>query len=213
MKYEALMKDLTESKQKCCFCDKPLNSLKAYILKNKRTDKIVFAGPKCAAQKIDDPLLLSGIPDFTRHTMAASRSDRRGRSGGSSRVTVDKTKRDAREYLILREDKLAKDINCSYSVLKQYYDKSRKQDLSNDDLKHIKNIEAKAPERLSLSTLQKMYNYLFWIDVGIEKLPPGKKDFLEDIRAKLIKYGRITPDQKMAVNKWLKNIDGIPQLK
>ena len=213
MNYVALMKDLTESTEKCCFCRKPLTSLKAYILQNKCTDRIVYAGPICASKKIGDPSLLSGIPDFTRHTQAASQSDRGGAGGGAGGTFVVDTKRNAKEYLILREDKLAEELNCSYSVLKQYYEQSKMRELTNKELKHINNIEAKAPKNLKLSTLQKIYNYLFWINIAIEKLSPENRQFLEGVRIDIMNKGRITKKQEAGVNKWLKNIAGVPQVK
>jgi hypothetical protein len=66
---------------------------------------------------------------------------------------------------------------------------------------------------LKLASLQRCYNYLFWIDVGINKLPSDKIDFLRSVREDLVNSGRITEAQKKAVNRWLSNIDGVPQLK
>lgn len=104
-------------------------------------------------------------------------------------------------------------MHILYSALKGYYIKYKKEPLIDADICHIDNIEAKDPEKLRLSNLQKCYNYLFWIDVGIEKLPAGKAKFLSDVRRSLVNSGKITQAQKVAVNKWLVNIPGVPQLK
>lgn len=212
MKYKALQRDLTESTEKCYFCGRPLRSLTAYILKETNSDNMVYSGRKCAADNIDDPSSLSDIPDFTRYTKVTSQSDGSGGSGGTGGANVVNTKRNAMEYLILREDKLREIPNCSYHVLKKYYEKSRKQELSEDELEHINNIEAKAPGRIRRQTLHKIYNYLFWIDVAIEKLSPKERQFLEGIRAYIIEKSRITKAQKVGVNNWLKNIDGCPSI-
>ena len=114
---------------------------------------------------------------------------------------------------MLRENKLVNELKCSYSVLKEYYEKLNSQGLSRSDIQHINNISAKAPDNLSPLTLQKIYNYLFWIDVGIEKLPSEKTAFLVGVRKTIISKGRITEKQKTSINKWLEHINGVPQLK
>jgi len=78
---------------------------------------------------------------------------------------------------------------------------------------HINNIEAKAQVDLKLTTLQQCYNYLFWIDVAIEKLDTNKTEFLKEIRKVLVKKRVITLSQKEGVNNWIKFIDGVPKLK
>jgi len=54
---------------------------------------------------------------------------------------------------------------------------------------------------------------LFWLDIGIEKLPKDKADFLVSMRKVLTSKGKVTENQKLAINKWLENIEGVPQLK
>ncbi|MNR54128.1 hypothetical protein D3C85_1742630 [compost metagenome] len=66
---------------------------------------------------------------------------------------------------------------------------------------------------MKLDSLQKCYNYLFWIDVGIEKLDEDKRQFLKSIRNIVRERKQLTKKQFEAMNKWLGNIDGVPQLK
>ena len=115
--------------------------------------------------------------------------------------------------LVLRESKLVNELNCSYSVLKEYYKKYNRQALSQTDFTHINNIASKAPESLTLLVPQRIYSYLFWIDVAVKKLPSGKTDFLVNVRKTIASKGKITDTQKVAINKWLENIEGVPQLK
>ncbi|MCK9395375.1 MAG: hypothetical protein M0Q44_07275 [Methylobacter sp.] len=216
MAYKPLRKDLTEITRKCDFCPKFLTSLKAYVLEDEESGKIAYAGPTCAKDNIGANYTLTGIPDLTRFTLPNGKS---GGSGGGSGASVSGNNasaapnRLALEYLLLREEKLAGDMQTSYSVLKNYYDKSKTESLTDAELRHINNIETKAPESLRLANLQKCYNYLFWIDVGIKRLPAEKIKFLSDIRRALVKNGEINQAQKNGVNKWLKHIQGVPQIK
>ena len=221
MSYTVIRKDLTEGTKKCFFCPNNLTSLKAYVLEDCDSGEHVFAGPWCAEKNVGKAALLA-VPDLTKFT----KSNKKKKSGELEADTptresperkapeaVDHDERRALEYLALREDKLASELKCSYEVLTNYYDKSKKRSLTDKDIKHINNIEAKAPEKLSLSVLQRLYNYLFWIDVGIDKLPDDKREFLGIMRKRLLKAGKLTDGQKEATNKWLENIDGVPQLK
>lgn len=216
MAYKLLYRDLTETTKKCDFCPKYLTSLKAYVLKDDKTGEIFYAGPTCAKKNsIDDTL--SGIPDLTKFTSTKedcgtilASSNGSGNQGRGQPQSPDKK---AIEYLILREEKLINDLKCSYSVLKNYFEALKKRDLTESEVSHINNIEQKAPDHLSLRSLQLTYNYLFWIDVALNKLPSEKSGFLLSIQATLRSKGSISENQKAAVNKWLENIDGVPQLR
>lgn len=217
MVFKPLRKDLTETTRRCDFCPKFLTSLKAYVLEEEESGRIAYAGPTCAKANIGANYTLAGVPDLTKFTLpngdgegGAGGTGGTGGSGGSASADPN---RQALEYLLLREEKLAQEMQTSYSVLKTYYDKSKTESLTDAEIRHINNIEAKAPERLRLANLQKCYNYLFWIDVGIERLPADKTEFLGKIRRALVSNGEITQGQKIAVNKWLKNIPGVPQIK
>lgn len=214
MTFKPLRKDLTETTRRCDFCPNYLTSLKAYVLEEEESGRIAYAGPTCAKNNISSDYTLAGIPDLTRFTQSNEEGEgRAGGSGGASGSSSEDPSRQAIEYLILREEKLVNDMHTSYSTLKGYYIKYKKEPLIDAEICHIDNIEAKAPEKLRLSNLQKCYNYLFWIDIGIEKLPAGKTKFLSDVRRSLVNSGKITQAQKVAVNKWLVNIPGVPQLK
>lgn len=211
MAYEVIRRDLTETTRKCDFCPRFLTSLKAYVLRNVETGELHYAGPACAKGKAGEEAL-SGVPDLTKFTMAVMNHDGGG-SGGPGGRAIDNPEKDAVEYLTLREGKLAHELNCSYQVLREYYKKYQDQGLSDSDVEHINNIASKAPDSLTPSVLQRIYNFLFWIDVGIERLPAEKTEFLVGVRNTIIARGRITENQRSAINSWLQNIDGVPQLK
>jgi hypothetical protein len=215
MTYKPLRKDLTETTRKCDFCPNYLTSLKAYVLEEIGTGKIAYAGPTCAKNNITLGHTLAGIPDLTKYTLPHGEGESRvaGGAGGSGGSLIDDPNRRALEYLALREEKLSGELKCSYSALKDYYIKSKTETLTDAEVRHINNIEAKAPDQFRLASLQKFYNYLFWIDVGIEKLPKEKTEFLSSVRSTLINKGNISESQKNAVNNWLKKIPGVPQLK
>jgi hypothetical protein len=211
VKYQVIRRDLTETTRKCDFCPKNLTSLKAYVLKSLETGELSYAGPTCAKNNAGEDAL-SGVPDLTKFTLSAN--DREGGgTGGRSGASEDNPIKKAIEYLMLREHKLAKELKCSYSVLKEYYEKHNSDGLSESDISHINRIAAKAPEDLRLPALQRIYNYLFWIDVAINKLPLEKTDFLTGVRSTIVSKGKISERQTSSINKWLGNIDGVPQLK
>lgn len=213
MPFKPLRKDLTETSRRCDFCPKFLTSLKAYVLEDEETGRTLYAGPVCAKNNVGS-YSLTGIPDLTKFTMPNGDGENSGGgigfSGGGS--VVDPRQK-ALEYLLLREEKLAHVMNTSYSVLEKYYIKTKKEELTENEVRHINNIEAKAPEKLKLLNLQKCYNYLFWLNVGIEKLATEKADYLRSVRNNLINNLEISQNQKIGVNNWLVNISGVPQLK
>jgi len=214
MPFKPLRKDLTETTRRCDFCPKFLTSLKAYVLEEEGSGRIAYAGPTCAKNSIAANYTLVGIPDLTKFTLPNGEGEGgSGGTGGSSGSNSEDPNRKALEYLLLREEKLADAMHTSYSVLKKYYIKSKTESLTEAEVRHVNNLEAKAPEKFRLVNLQRCYSYLFWINVGIEKLPAEKKEFLSDVRRTLVSNGEISQAQKVAVNKWLVNIPGVPQLK
>lgn len=214
MAYKALRKDLTDDTQKCHFCPKYLTSLKAYVLEHIESGETVYAGPICAKNNIGPEVKLSSLPDLTRFTDTANEGN--GASGGGGGGGGEGGRDDrkfALEYLMLREQKLADVLKTSYKVLSNYYLQSTNRSLTDDEISHVVNIEAKAPNHLRLTSLQRCYNYLFWINVAIERVDVGKVVFLTSVRDTLIKNHEISISQRDAVNRWLKNIAGVPQLK
>ncbi|HEX8549420.1 MAG TPA: hypothetical protein VF691_20835 [Cytophagaceae bacterium] len=219
MNYLPLRKDLTEGKRKCYFCGRQLTSLKAFVLENVVTKEEVFSGPKCAQDNISDEFDLRLMPDLTVFTLAFNldiEGVRKGRLSSSSASAIQKDidYKKAIEYIELRENKLLKDLNESYEPLKNYYLKYRMLGrLDEIEIQHITNIELKTKPSLKLVNLQKFYNHLFWINIAISLLGERANDYLVPIKESLCKYRNITEAQKNGVNKWLKNLDGIPQLK
>jgi hypothetical protein len=213
MKYKPLRKDLTETTRKCDFCPKYLTSLKAYVLEEIDTGKIVYAGPTCTKNNVASNFSLAGIPDFTRYTLPNGESENAsGGTGGYHGMSTDDPSRRVKEYLELREEKLAKEMQCSDSVLRIYYIKSKIEPLTDTEIIHVNSIEDKSPEKFKFINLYKCYNYLFWLDIAINKLS-GDPKFLISIRSTLVTNGKISDKQKNGVNKWLSKIEGIPSLK
>ncbi|PAD30040.1 hypothetical protein [Paenibacillus sp. 7523-1] len=212
--YKPICKDLIEREKKCHFCAKNMTSLKAYKLKHKETGEIVCAGPSCTEKNIDQGIKLSAIPDLTKYTQPLGGNGGGGGGGNSEKpiIRAEEDKRKAMEYLELREKKFEKYHSVSYSVLKNYYNKSQNEELNEREIRHILNIENKTDERYKLANLQRCYNYLFWIDVALDKLEEHN-DFLESIKTYIIRNFKITSKQKDAVNNWMKNIKGVPQIK
>lgn len=219
MSYRPLKKDLTNGTQNCHFCGVAIRSLKAYILENIDSKEKVFSGPDCAKQNIHSDYKLGLIPDLTKYTLALSKKEGSSTNRAGDRTNLKSTDeeqnlRKAIEYLELRENKLAQFFNTSFPKLKNYFNSYLiSGELKKDEIQHILNIEKNAPDTLKLINLQKCYNYFFWIDIGIGKLGGVADEFLIPIKNYLIKNLKISEKQKIGVNKWLKNIDGVPQLK
>lgn len=214
--YKPLRKDLTDGNKKCHFCSKKLSSLKAYVLEDTENKEHVYAGPTCTLKNIDSNVNLSSIPDLTKYTctLNENNSDGGGRGFGKNPITTqEENLKRALEYLELRENKLKICFSKSYQVLSEYYMISRQRELKDNEIKHILNIENKAPDNLKLKNLQKCYNYLFWIDVAIDLLREQDRDFLENIRQQIIVKLKISQSQKDAVNRWIQNLSGVPQIK
>lgn len=195
MTYRPLRKDLTETTRTCNFCPNPLTSLKAYVLEEIKTGKLAYAGPTCARNNVAHGYSLEGLPDLTKFTIPnAAGSKGGGGGGGANAPATDEPRRRAVEYLMLREEKLVSDLG-SFDVLRTYYGALKERDLTDREVAHVNNIEKKAPEKLKLLKLQRMYNYLFWLDVAVSKLSEEKVGFLSDIRTK-VANGVSLSDQK-----------------
>ena len=188
--------------------------MKAYVLEDLATGEILHAGPTCAQDHIAAGERLVGCPDLTRFTASIHEGPDHGGGGGADGGADGADgRRDAMEYLLLREHKLPAEMKCSFTPLRAYFLESQRRVLTDDEIAHIRNIEAKAPAPLRLNTLQRCYNYLFWIDVGLARLGPDKVDFLQSVRAALLVKHAITVRQREAINRWLQGIPGVPQLK
>jgi len=222
MSYRPIKKDFTEGTVKCFFCNRPLKSLKTYILENIYNNELVNSGPTCAAKNLDKQYNLNIIPDLTKYTLSTQTEDEEelfsnndnGKRNNSTLTTEDRNLRTAIEYLELRENKLAENFQTSYPTLKNYYTiYQNTRILDSDSVNHILNIEKKAPENYKLRNLQMCYNYSFWLIISIKKLDKEANNFLSPVYEYLKKKMRITEKQKNGINNWLKKLDGIPQLK
>lgn len=211
--YRPLRKELTETDEKCEFCPKKLTSLKAYVLQNINTGKVVYSGPSCAKKHIAEGFSLLGIPDLTKFTSTTGTREVGNVGGGSRGERGNDRRRRAIEYINLRENKLVGEFNCSYEVLRDYYNAFVEGELDDVAVNHICNIENNAPPLLKLAILQKCYNYLFWIDVAIAKLDESKLAFLKGIRRTVVAREGLSEKQFNGLNQWLGNVDGVPQLK
>lgn len=218
MSYKPLRRDLTNGKEICFFCRKPLSSLKAYVLECVDIKATVLSGKFCANKNIASVYSLKSIPDLTKYTSEMSNKEmgkrrKSGLRGSTTSMDEEHNMKRAIEYLELRECKLTESFNTSYDILRNYYftyKDGRK--LEDDALRHILNIENKAPESLKLNNLHRCYNYYFWINVGIERLGADADKYLVSVRDYLIRNLEITEKQKVAVNKWLEHLEGVPQL-
>jgi hypothetical protein len=222
MSYRPIKKDLTEGTVKCYFCNRPLNSLKTYILENLENNKLVNAGRTCAEKNIDNRYNLNLIPDLTKYTLSfqkketvdlSNSSDKRSKNH-STLTMEEENLRTAIEYLELRENKLAEKFHTSYPTLKNYYIiYQNTRHLDTDSVNHILNLEKKAPENYKIKNLQKCYNYSFWLSISIARLSEEANRFLTPVFTYLKKNMKITENQKKGINNWLIHLDGIPQLK
>ncbi len=219
MSYRPLKKDLTDGTRICHFCNKPLRSLKAFILENEDTNEIVYSGPKCAKDNINSVYNIKLIPDLTKFTLAINEKESVSSVNSTKRNKSSFSKeeldlRKAIEYLELRENKLISDFDTSYNVLEKYYKfYLEEKKLNKSQIQHILNIENKSPKSFKLNNLQKCYNYIFWINNAILQLEEKADNFLIPIKTYLTRNFKITEKQKKGVNKWLENLEGIPQLK
>jgi hypothetical protein len=212
MQYKLLRKDFIEPNIICHFCRRKLTSLKAYFLQNKNTNELVCAGPDCAEKNKAEEENLYDIPDFAKIIIDNDTEKHDGAKEGK-RETVSNQKRKALEYLFLREEKLNYNFKYSYEKLRKYYLLLKERDLTEGEISHINNIEAKAPPKLKLYQLQECYTCLFWIDFAIPHATEKDAQFIKSIRDFLIATGHITEKQKNAINNCLKKIEGAPQLK
>lgn len=213
MSYRPIRKDLTEIGEDCYFCDTHLRSLKAYVLQNIETGKFVMAGPICAQRNLAEGLTLKGLPDLTKFTGTTGQREPGGGGSGGGGTSNDVERRRAVEYLQLREEKLAAEINCSWHVLADLYQSFLNGELSESAVRIINKAESNAPDKLKLTALQKCYNYLFWIDVALSKSDPHKSDFLKGIRRRVLSREPLSAKQFETLNTVLGRLKGVPQLK
>lgn len=216
--YKPLRIDLTDSIEKCHFCPKLLRSYKTRVLENIETGEIVNAGPTCASKYIAEGYNLKDIPDLTRCTRTIetrNSSTKRKNSVSSAKKEIDQQRQRAIEYILLREVKLRNvRKNISYKPLYDYYRKYLTTELTDNDIRHINNIEAKSPDSFKLDFLQQAYNAYFWIDIALKKLSATvDKSFLESIKKWIESGNKLTELQLTAINNWLKNLDETPIIK
>lgn len=220
MIYSLLRKDLVSIDTKCEFCNRTLKSGKAYLLISD-LGSYVFAGKHCAIKNSSNGEAVNKLPNLTRYTISPEdETDHApiviGGHGGRPLKSASDDYRKAVEYLILRQQLLRPYLpSISYSGFDEYYLSYQNNTIDEKAIRHIVNIENKAPTKLKLSTLQKCYNYIFWIDVAIDKIGEEHQGipFLQGVRKHLVKNYSITNDQKDGVNKWLQHIESVALLK
>lgn len=208
MVYSLLRKDLIPIDTKCEFCSKTLKSGKGYLLISD-LGSYVYAGKKCAMNNSSNGGTINKLPDLTRYTISPEDENVNpplmpGGHGGRPANTPADEVRQASEYLILRQQSLKPYLpGISYSGFDKYYLSYQESTLDDKAVRHIINVEKKAPDKLKLKTLQKCYNYLFWIDVAIQRIGEDHKgtEFLQGVRDYMIKNYSITDIQKDGVNR------------
>jgi hypothetical protein len=211
--YELLRKDFTIEIERCYFCNRKLTSQKVYVVKNTNTGEIFPSGFHCAKKNVNADL--ESIPNFARY-ITENLKDEENRNQETNHLRNnynqnvygnDDNKKKAIEYIELRENKLVENFKkVSYENLKTYYTTFlEKGDLTDEEVRHILNIENAAPEIFKLNNLHKCYSYSFWIKKAIKK--GYSVDFLNSILKYLYKNFKITDKQKEFVNNILGKIE------
>ena len=148
------------------------------------------------------------IPDFTKYIIETledeegenQNQENQERNIHNQNIHRNDDKKKAVEYIELRENKLIEEFEgVSYRYLKDYYlTFIEKGDLTDEQVRHILNIENAAPDILKLDNLHRCYSYSFWIKKAIRE--GYSVDFLGSILRYLYKNFKITLKQKGSVN-------------
>lgn len=211
----AIKKDFVhEYTESVCGKGKKLSSGKAYFLKNS-DGNIVYGGEKCAKELSNTNL--RRIPDFTKSLISNQESTKKGSGNkGSNQSQYDTNKSRAITYVFLREEKLAKfryfNMSLSYSTLQKYYQSyQERNDLSDDEIRHILNIEKiasdKTQKRMSLQNLSTCYAYEYILERTLVYLEKNNNEdgikFINSLIKALYKYCRLTENQICGLSRWL----------
>lgn len=216
--YELLRKDFTTEIERCHFCRRRLISQKVYVVKNIDTGEVFSSGHYCTERNVNADL--RSIPDFTKYIIETledeegenQNQENQERNIHNQNIHRNDDKKKAIEYIELRENKLIEEFEgVSYRYLKDYYlTFIKKGDLTDEEVRHILNIENAAPEIFKLNDLHKCYSYSFWIKKAIKK--GYSVDFLNSILKYLYKNFKITNKQKESVNNVFRKIKNFPCL-
>ncbi|EHF4516253.1 hypothetical protein NOJ13_001401, partial [Campylobacter coli] len=192
------------------FCqDRLLTSGKAYYLHYKDNNKFCgYAGKECAKQKCNNDL--NAIPDFTKSLISNFKKETKIIQGKKHTHRANLSKSDismAIEYVVLRQSKMKKFKKANYFILNDYYKEYLKTNiLSPNSIKHIINIEKKAPLRFKLENLLTCYAYEYKILLALKSIPSNKRTYLSSILSNLRKYYTLTDRQINGVERWFKKI-------
>lgn len=204
--YKLLRKDFTTEIERCHFCRRRLISQKVYVVKNIDTGEVFSSGRYCTERNVNADL--RSIPDFTKYIIETledeegenQNQENQERNIHNQNIHRNDDKKKAIEYIELRENKLIEEFEgVSYRYLKDYYlTFIKKGDLTDEEVRHILNIENAAPDILKLDNLHRCYSYSFWIKKAIRE--GYSVDFLGSILRYLYKNFKITLKQKESVN-------------
>ncbi|HEB9333213.1 TPA: hypothetical protein RZK42_001030 [Campylobacter coli] len=204
----AVKKDFVVNAKSVCQ-DRPLTSGKAYYLYYKDGNRFCgCAGKECATQKCNNDL--NTIPDFTKSLISNFKKETKIIQDKKHIHETNLSKNDvsmAIEYVVLRQSKLKKFEKANYFILNDYYKEYLKTNtLSPNSIKHIINIEKKAPLQFKLENLLTCYAYEYKILLALKSIPNNKRTYLASILSNLRKYYTLTDGQINGVERWFKKI-------
>jgi len=192
-----------------------LSSGKAYFMET-GNGHIVYGGKQCAEKHSNTDL--SQIPDLTKslvsRTEGATRNDGITANRKNAHNNLDKPK--AIAYIILREEKLIsfqyRNKSLSQVTLQKYYEKYKQgEDLSDDEVKHILNLEKiaakKTKAKMSLKNLSTCYAYQYLLERTLVYLDIKNNTagitFVNSLINSLHDYCSLTNKQIEGLARWL----------
>ncbi|MBK2001086.1 MULTISPECIES: hypothetical protein [unclassified Campylobacter] len=205
----AVKKDFVAFNTKSVCQDRLLTSGKAYYLYYKDSNKFYgYAGKECARQKCNNDLNI--IPDFTKSLISNFKKETKIIQNSKHIYETNLNKNDisiAIEYVVLRQSKLKKFEKANYFILNDYYKEYLKTNtLSLNSIKHVINIEKKAPLQFKLENLLTCYAYEYKILLALKSTPRNNRAYLISILSNLRKYYTLTDRQINGVEEWFKKI-------
>ncbi|MBK1972474.1 hypothetical protein JG677_00065 [Campylobacter sp. TTU-622] len=205
----AVKKDFIAFNKKSFCQDRLLTSGKAYYLHYKDNNKFCgYAGKECVKQKCSNDLNI--VPDFTKSLISNFKKETKIIQGKKHIHRANLSKSDismAIEYVILRQSKMKKFKKANYFILNDYYKEYLKTNtLSLNSIKHILNIEEKAPLKFKLDNLLTCYAYEYKILLALKNIPINKRAYLISILSNLRQYYTLTDKQIEGLKEWFKRI-------
>ncbi|MBW3775630.1 hypothetical protein GL272_01510 [Aeromonas veronii] len=206
-----LKKDfVNEDTESYCGTGRILSSGTAYYMQD-ANGVIHYGGRHCA--EMHGKNNIKDVPDLTKSLVSLAGA---GAGAGAGAANNDQKKSLAIAYLLLREE-LLHDFNLnnrplSYVTLNNYYRTYLQNgNLSDNDIKHILNIESystkKIDKKLSLKNLSTCHAYNFILDRICAYLIKNNKEdgisFVTSLKKHLRKNCCLTQNQIDGLNRWI----------